>query len=289
MYRNLIPFLKLPNGTNILIVVSFGLFVPKRILNSAKYGGLNVHPSLLPEYVPIQIDGEKAQSNSCSLRGPAPIHHALLRGSSHTGISLQTLDARAFDHGTVLAQTPSPGIPIPASAALPDFTAQLAVKGAEMLVQGLRDGVHVPPHVDAGWKAAELEGEQLAHAPKIDKAAARVEWDSWTAVDWTRRIRVLGSVWANGVIGMAKHKGDTKRVLFLDAEAVAEEQVQGDEACMAFAGAEKQSAVDGRIHEVAGSCSMKLPSGDWIRIQRVKVDGKTEQDAAVALKQFRQV
>lgn len=32
-------------------MVSFGLFVPSRILNSAKYGGLNVHPSFLPEYV----------------------------------------------------------------------------------------------------------------------------------------------------------------------------------------------------------------------------------------------
>lgn len=42
---------KLPHGTNLVVVVSFGLFVPRRILSSAKYGGLNVHPSLLPECV----------------------------------------------------------------------------------------------------------------------------------------------------------------------------------------------------------------------------------------------
>jgi hypothetical protein len=41
-----------PPGTNLIIAVSFGLFVPHRILSSAKYGGLNVHPSLLPESVP---------------------------------------------------------------------------------------------------------------------------------------------------------------------------------------------------------------------------------------------
>ena len=35
---------------NLVIAVSFGLFVPPRILNGAKYGGLNLHPSLLPEY-----------------------------------------------------------------------------------------------------------------------------------------------------------------------------------------------------------------------------------------------
>lgn len=40
-----------PKSINLIIVVSFGLFVPKRILRSVKYGGLNVHPSFLPEYV----------------------------------------------------------------------------------------------------------------------------------------------------------------------------------------------------------------------------------------------
>ncbi len=34
---------------NLIIAVSFGLFVPPRLLRLAKYGGLNVHPSLLPE------------------------------------------------------------------------------------------------------------------------------------------------------------------------------------------------------------------------------------------------
>jgi hypothetical protein len=36
---------------NLIIAVSFGLFVPPRLLSAAKYGGLNVHPSYLPEYV----------------------------------------------------------------------------------------------------------------------------------------------------------------------------------------------------------------------------------------------
>lgn len=34
---------------NLIVAVSFGLFVPSRILKAAEYGGLNVHPSLLPE------------------------------------------------------------------------------------------------------------------------------------------------------------------------------------------------------------------------------------------------
>ena len=40
-----------PDGEpiNLIVAVSFGLFVPRRLLRAAKYGGLNVHPSLLPE------------------------------------------------------------------------------------------------------------------------------------------------------------------------------------------------------------------------------------------------
>lgn len=40
-----------PPPINLIIAVSFGLFVPTRVLSIAKYGGLNVHPSSLPESV----------------------------------------------------------------------------------------------------------------------------------------------------------------------------------------------------------------------------------------------
>jgi methionyl-tRNA formyltransferase len=49
----LIPLqLPQPEGEaiNLIVAVSFGLFIPPRILKSAEYGGLNVHPSLLPKY-----------------------------------------------------------------------------------------------------------------------------------------------------------------------------------------------------------------------------------------------
>jgi methionyl-tRNA formyltransferase len=41
----------IPEGDpiNLIIAVSFGLFVPPRLIDAAKYGGLNVHPSILPQ------------------------------------------------------------------------------------------------------------------------------------------------------------------------------------------------------------------------------------------------
>ncbi|KAG6013733.1 hypothetical protein E4U43_007141 [Claviceps pusilla] len=273
----------LPPGTNLVVVVSFGLFVPLRILSSAKYGGVNVHPSLLPD-----------------LRGPAPIHHALLRGDTHMGISLQTLDPKAFDHGTILAQTPAPGFPIPPSASLQTVMQEAAARGAEMLVQGLRDGLHVPPHRDVGWKAAQLQAkgaETLQHAPKITKADGRIDPD-WTAEQFARRIRVLGSVWTTAVL---HGSGSRKRVLLLDAEPVSislETEVEKQKE----AGNEQQGTLvceyadehgsPSHRHErrvrIArdGACLIHARDTAWVRVSKVKVDGKPEQMAATGLRAF---
>ena len=38
-----------PEPLDLIVAVSFGLKVPPRILNGSSFGGLNLHPSLLPE------------------------------------------------------------------------------------------------------------------------------------------------------------------------------------------------------------------------------------------------
>ncbi|KND89753.1 Methionyl-tRNA formyltransferase, mitochondrial [Tolypocladium ophioglossoides CBS 100239] len=255
---------ELPEGTNLIIVVSFGLFVPPRILSSAKYGGLNVHPSLLPD-----------------LRGPAPIHHAMLRGDEHIGISLQTLDDRAFDHGTVLAQTPAPGLAMQPGASIQEVIHEAAVQGAQMLVQGLRDGVHVPPHVAVG---GQLHGREPTHAPKVTKADAQVDWARWTsAEEFTRRVRVFSSVWTRAVAD----QGEEKRVLFQDVEAAARDEVSGTAgATVVFAhedGRHERAVV---VDEAEGAVAVCIGDGVWVRVRRVRVDGRNEQDAARALRPF---
>lgn len=139
-----------PKPIDLVIAVSFGLFVPPRILGLAQYGGLNVHPSLLPD-----------------LRGPAPIEHALLKQRKLTGVSIQTLDPKQFDHGTILAQTAAPGIQIPPDMSAALLEEQLAKTGAEMLVDVLKTHKFVPPLEDVGWYA-KSDGP-IHHAPKITK------------------------------------------------------------------------------------------------------------------------
>ncbi|KAH7326162.1 formyl transferase [Stachybotrys elegans] len=249
---------ELPEGTNLIVAVSFGLFVPPRILGSAKYGGLNVHPSFLPD-----------------LRGPAPIHHALLRRDEYIGVSLQTLDSRKFDHGTILAQTPPHTIPIRPEDTLSTLIEAAGDVGAEMLVQGLRDGLHVAPHEDVG---SQLEGKELRHAPKVTKGDSRIDWVSWDAEDFRRRTLVSGSVWS---MVLAPSVGP-KRAIFRGVKPVPREAVRGKYHVL-FS---EEAGVEVRVGKESTAAFVVLRDGSWVSVESVLVEGKAEQPAAFALKPF---
>ncbi|KAI1483118.1 Formyltransferase [Daldinia eschscholtzii] len=183
----------MPPNINLIIAVSFGLFVPPRLLRAAKYGGLNLHPSFLPD-----------------LRGPAPLQHALLAGRTHTGVSLQTLDEKAFDHGLVLARTRP--IPIPPDVNFADLLRSVSPLAAELLVKGLRDGVHVPPLEEAREHSNALKislgaSKDLLHAPKITTQDRQLRFDN--IAELSRRYRALGPLW----FWARNNKGERKRVI----------------------------------------------------------------------------
>jgi len=262
---------ELPSGINLIIAVSFGLFVPPRLLRQAKYGGLNVHPSFLPD-----------------LRGPAPIHHAILRGDEYMGVSLQTMHEEKFDHGVVLSQTPGPGLQIRPHPTMTRTTRKLAIECAELLVQGLRDGLHVPPYEDAGWKAKELKGKPLQHAPKITTGDTEVDWVNWTPAEWERHLRLRRAVWTTG---LSSKGGKPKRLLIHDATQVPEEEVSGKKATM-----EVMTQV-GRDDEVrfrklvsvntkTGDVYILLHEGVWVKVRRATLEGRPEKPAATGVRDF---
>jgi len=71
---------------DLIIVVAYGLILPKQLLNIPKYGCINIHVSLLPRW-----------------RGAAPIEHALLAGDVNTGISIINISPE-LDAGDILIQ-----------------------------------------------------------------------------------------------------------------------------------------------------------------------------------------
>lgn len=71
---------------DLIVAVAFGLILPGDILAIPKYGVLNLHPSLLPD-----------------LRGPSPIHYAILKRVKYSGVSIMALDS-GIDTGPIIAQ-----------------------------------------------------------------------------------------------------------------------------------------------------------------------------------------
>ncbi|KAG5943318.1 hypothetical protein E4U60_006736 [Claviceps pazoutovae] len=274
----------LPVGTNLIVVVSYGVFIPARILASAKYGGLNVHPSLLPD-----------------LHGAAPLHHALLRGDTHTGVSLQTLDDKAFDRGTILAQTPPPGLPISPNDDLDRLRNDTAAHGAKMLIQGLRDGLHIPPYRDVGWKAAQLKEqgiEKPQHARRTTKKDSMIQ-PNWTAEDFSKRYRTFGKVWTYAIF---HHNHRANRIILDDVEPVTLEDdflenLSPHERLrvLIFECRAKGGGMPMRHERWAvwrtdclGAALIHAKGNEWVRVRRIRIAGRPDRHASLALPPFAQ-
>ncbi|KAK4896544.1 Methionyl-tRNA formyltransferase [Elasticomyces elasticus] len=159
-----------PSDVNLVVAVSFGLLVPGTLLRAAKYGGLNVHPSLLPRF-----------------RGAAPIEHTLLERCDTTGVTLQTMHPTRFDHGAILSQKTTPITHERRPNAMVELLGPI---GADLLVDGIERGLFIPPHP----KTVTSEHE-VSYAPKLTPADRKIDWDSWTAHDILVRDEVLGGLW----------------------------------------------------------------------------------------------
>jgi methionyl-tRNA formyltransferase len=70
--------------SDLMIVVAYGLILPKTILDAPRLGCLNIHASLLPRW-----------------RGAAPIERALLAGDKVSGITIMQMD-EGLDTGAML-------------------------------------------------------------------------------------------------------------------------------------------------------------------------------------------
>jgi len=172
-------FKVLPSEYDLVIAVSFGLFIPKSILQNIPWS-INVHPSLLPQY-----------------RGPAPIHHAIYNGDKVTGITLQTLSTEAFDKGLVFEQTPP--IPIGEYETLDELWNRLAEIGAKLLVDVVENRKYVNP------KPIETSTEE-SYAPSLQIDRKVSDWNEMTAEQLVRLSR-LGSV-GTGILPL--HRGKRK-------------------------------------------------------------------------------
>jgi methionyl-tRNA formyltransferase len=128
------------------VVAAYGLILPRAILDAPRLGCFNIHASLLPRW-----------------RGAAPIHRAILAGDNVTGVTIMDMEA-GLDTGPMRAKHVTPIEGKTAGA----LTAELALVGAELMVEVLEDLSQYPP------MAQPVEG--VSYAAKIDKAEARIDF-----------------------------------------------------------------------------------------------------------------
>lgn len=148
-----------------------------------------------------------------SFRGPAPLQRMILFGANSAGVTLQTLDEKDFDHGIILAQTrQNELLPISKTCTYQELLENITPVAANMLVQGIRDKVYVPPYEDRSW----YQNAQLRRAPKVTAADREINWKVSSGAHIDRSARALGRLWNK--VGVDPFT--TKRFIFEDVEMV---------------------------------------------------------------------
>ncbi|RWR01840.1 methionyl-tRNA formyltransferase [[Pantoea] beijingensis] len=148
---------------DVMVVVAYGLILPKAVLDMPRLGCINVHGSLLPRW-----------------RGAAPIQRALWAGDSETGITIMQMDV-GLDTGDMLHKLACPIEHNDTSATLYDKLATLGPEGMLSTLQQL----------SAGTGAPEVQNEALvSYAEKLSKEEARLDW-TLSAAQLERCIRAF--------------------------------------------------------------------------------------------------
>lgn len=137
-------------GADLMVVVAYGLILPQAVLDTPKYGCINVHASLLPRW-----------------RGAAPIQRCIEAGDSETGVTIMQMDA-GLDTGDMLHKVALPITPGLTGGALHD---QLATLGAEALVKTV---ANIPNNLTP----EKQDDAQANYAHKLDKQDARIDWQT---------------------------------------------------------------------------------------------------------------
>ena len=135
---------------DICVVVAYGKILPENVLKYPKYGCINVHGSLLPEY-----------------RGAAPMQRAIIDGKAVTGITTMYMDV-GLDTGDMLL---TEEVEITDSDNFETIHDKLGECGASLIVRTVAD-------IEKGLAVRIPQNEALAtYAAKITKEDCVLSFD----------------------------------------------------------------------------------------------------------------
>ncbi|MGA9422592.1 MAG: methionyl-tRNA formyltransferase [Rhodanobacteraceae bacterium] len=149
---------------DLIVVIAYGLILPRPVLAIPRLGCWNIHASLLPRW-----------------RGAAPIQRAILAGDRRTGVTLMQMQA-GLDTGPVIRERATPILSTDTAASLHD---RLSTLGAELLGEAPIDAAR-------GTLPAAMPqaADGVTWADKLDKREARLDWNE-EAATLARKVRAF--------------------------------------------------------------------------------------------------
>ena len=134
---------------DVIVVVAYGLILPKEILEIPQYGCVNVHASLLPKW-----------------RGAAPIERAILAGDSTSGVTVMAMD-EGLDTGNMLLKAE---VEIGGRHTREDLEKNLAMVGRQALIKVLDN---LESYLSS---SQEQDDSESSYANKLSKEEALIDW-----------------------------------------------------------------------------------------------------------------
>ena len=136
-------------SADLVIVVAYGKLIPKIFLNTAKFGFINIHASLLPKW-----------------RGAAPIQRAIMNRDTKTGVSIMKIEER-LDSGPVLVFKE---LDLNQNATYGEIEKKLSLMGANLLIKNLKN------IKEGNAKFTDQIHSRATYAKKIDKSETKINW-----------------------------------------------------------------------------------------------------------------
>lgn len=149
---------------DLMIVIAYGLILPKQVLDIPKFGCINVHASILPRW-----------------RGASPIQHAILHGDKESGVTIMQMDV-GMDTGDYYKIETTHINEHDNAKMLHDNLAKLAIKPLIETVYNFKNNNKM--------HAIKQDNSLATYAPKITKEDAAINWQQ-PAINIENQIRAF--------------------------------------------------------------------------------------------------
>lgn len=228
---------------DVICVVAYGKILPKEILEIPKFGCINLHGSLLPQY-----------------RGAAPIQWAVLNGDKTTGVTTMHMDV-GMDTGDMILKKETQ---IGDDETTGELWDRLSKIGADLLVETLQK-------IEEGTAPRIPQGDKFSIAPMLDKEMAKIDWENRTAKEIKNLVRGL-----NPIMGTYSFLNDRK-IKFWKVEVVSDNSFQNEKNGTVVKVDSKDGlyikAKDGliKVIEIQGENAKKMSIQDFLRGNKIEV------------------